>query len=47
MPVEKFLNMKQYGGYTMLIYAASQGHIDIAEYLIKMGANVNEVSIVI
>ena len=42
--LDKFLTMKPYGGYTMLIYAATEGHLDIINYLIKLGANVNETS---
>lgn len=42
MQVDKFLAMKQYGGYSMLIFAATYGHNDIVEYLIGLGARVNE-----
>jgi len=42
--LDKFLSMKPYGGYTMLIYAATEGHLDIINYLIKLGADVNETS---
>jgi|LauGreDrversion4_2_1035121.scaffolds.fasta_scaffold724536_1 hypothetical protein len=44
MQTDRFLSLKQYGGYTMLIFAATHGYIDILEYLIKLGADVNEVS---
>ena len=47
MPNDKFLSMKQYGNYTLLIYAASEGFIDIVEYLLSIKANPNEFSNVI
>ena len=42
MQNDKFLSSKQYGNYTMLIYAASEGFLDIVEFLLSIGADPNE-----
>ncbi|CDW81355.1 ankyrin repeat [Stylonychia lemnae] len=41
-PKEQFFEMKPFGGYNMLMFAASEGHLDIIKYLVEEGANVNE-----
>lgn len=46
MPREKFLSLKQQGGSTLLIFATHFAHIDIMEWLISIGADVNEQSYV-
>jgi hypothetical protein len=45
IPRDQFLNMKQYGGYTMMIMAANEGHKEIVEHLIELGANPNEAAL--
>lgn len=45
MPKDQFLGMKPYGGYTMLIFAVTCGHLNIVIYLVEeLGANLNETS---
>ena len=44
MDKRDFLSLKPYGGYTMLIFAATYGHLDILKYLVELGADVNEAS---
>jgi ankyrin repeat protein len=39
--------MRQYAGYTMLIFAVTNGYIDIVKFLVDVGADVNEPSNVI
>jgi ankyrin repeat protein len=36
--------MKQFAGYTMLIYAVTNGYMEIVKFLIEAGADVNEAS---
>eukprot|EP00347_Sterkiella_histriomuscorum_P020393 403337975 len=43
-PKDQFLKLKPFGGYTMLIFAATEGHYDMVKYLVEQGANVNEES---
>lgn len=40
-PQKETLECKDHQGWTALFYAISYGHIDIAHYLIKNGANLN------
>lgn len=44
MPVDKFLAMKSYADQTMLNFAAFTGDVDVIQYLLDIGANINEVS---
>jgi len=44
MHIDSFLGIKNYGGYSMLTFAVQQKHNSIVEYLVKLGANVNEKS---
>ena len=42
MPVDQFLSLSQYGGFSMLFIACTQGHEDVVEWLLKLGADVNQ-----
>ena len=44
MQKDQFLRKKQFGNYTMLIFASSEGHHDIVEFLLSVGADPNEFS---
>lgn len=44
MPKDKFLSMKQQGGQTLLIFATHFSQLELIEWLISIGADVNEVS---
>jgi ankyrin repeat protein len=44
MPNDQFLRLKPFGNYTLLIFAANQGFIDIVEFLLSIGADPNECS---
>ena len=47
IPNDQFLRLKQFGNYTLLIFAASEGFTDIVEFLLSIGADPNEYSNVI
>lgn len=44
LPQDQFLKMKLYSGYSMLIFAVTQGYLDIVKFLVENGADVNEAS---
>jgi ankyrin repeat protein len=44
MPNDQFLRLKLCGNYTLLIKAASEGFLDIVEFLLSIGADPNECS---
>lgn len=41
---DRFLRLKQFGNYTLLIFAASEGFVDVVEFLLSVGADPNEYS---
>jgi ankyrin repeat protein len=44
MPKDVFMSLKQQGGQTLLIFATHFSHIDVIDWLLSVGADVNEVS---